>query len=64
MKSSKKPQAAKVAVGATGAASAATEEKSFKCDICDCEFNNEIPYQAHMVRALLIMGSGASVARM
>lgn len=49
MKSSKKPQAAKVAVGATGAACAATEEKSFKCDICDCEFNNEIPYQAHMV---------------
>merc|ERR1719378_1535521 len=33
---------------AGSAATAAAVEPSFKCDICDCEFNNEIPYKAHM----------------
>ena len=27
----------------------ALPEPTFKCEICECDFNNEIPYQAHMV---------------
>lgn len=26
----------------------ALTEPTFKCEICECDFNNEIPYQAHM----------------
>lgn len=31
------------------AAAAAKVEPTFKCDICEVDFNNEIPYNAHMV---------------
>lgn len=34
--------------GASASTPAVVPELSFKCEICECEFNNEIPYTAHM----------------